>query len=51
MYSSSIYLIIKYLYLDNKIEEYNMKKKEWKSIADIPDFRTTNGLATKNNKL
>ncbi|CAF4467106.1 unnamed protein product, partial [Rotaria socialis] len=34
-----------------KIEEYDMKKKKWKVIADIPNFKTSNGLATKNNKL
>lgn len=28
-----------------------MKKKKWEVIADIPDFKTSNGLATKNNKL
>jgi hypothetical protein len=36
---------------DGKIEEYNMKKKKWKTIGDIPNFKTSNGLATKNNKL
>ncbi|CAF0998050.1 unnamed protein product [Adineta steineri] len=34
-----------------KIEEYNIKKKQWEVIGDIPNFKTTNGLATKNNKL
>ncbi|CAF1020068.1 unnamed protein product [Rotaria sordida] len=34
-----------------KIEEYDMRKKKWKVIVDIPDFKTSNGLATKNNKL
>ncbi|CAF3406885.1 unnamed protein product [Rotaria sp. Silwood1] len=34
-----------------KIEEYDMEKKKWKVVVDIPDFKTSNGLATKNNKL
>ncbi|UJR20959.1 hypothetical protein I4U23_024066 [Adineta vaga] len=34
-----------------KIEEYNRKKKTWQVIANIPNFKTSNGLATKNHKL
>ena len=47
--------ILFYQYLlmcsDGKIEEYNMKKKTWEIIGEIPDFKTSNGLAIKNNRL
>jgi hypothetical protein len=37
--------------VDGKIEEYNPTKKKWELVAEIPQFKTTNGLATKNNRL
>ena len=37
--------------LGGRIEEYHREKKTWQVIADIPHFKTANGLATKNNKL
>jgi hypothetical protein len=54
LYRVSTYLLGFYFivtYLDSKIEEYNMKKKKWNIISDIPNFKITSGLSTKNNKL
>ena len=36
---------------DGKIEEYSKETRTWEPVADIPDFKTTNGLATKSNRL
>lgn len=44
-------MCINEFFSDGKIEEYDRKKKQWNIIGTIPNFKTTNALATKTNTL